>query len=68
MAKKKGTVSSYNNQDVSTREYYYDRYTSDENEQNEFSNMIKDLNKFNEKLMKELEKGEKAEFKLTKGQ
>jgi len=66
MAKKKGTVSSYNQQDVQTREYYYDRYTTDEKSQNSFGDMFKDLEKFNKKLTKELEKGEKAEFKLTK--
>ena len=68
MAKKKGTVSSYNNQHVQTREYYYDRYTTDEKAQNSFGDMFKDLEKFNKKLTKELEKGEKAEFKLTKNE
>lgn len=66
MAKNKGTVSSYNKQPVQTREYYYDRYSTGEKEQNEFAKKIKDLNKFNEKLTKELEKGEKASLKLTK--
>lgn len=66
MTKKKGTVSSYNQQDVQTRDYYYDRETTDSNIQKSFGDMFKDLEKFNKKLTKELEKGEKAEFKLTK--
>lgn len=66
MANKKGTVSTYNQQDVQTRDYYYDRYTTDDKQQKEFGDMFKDLETMNKKLIKELEKGEKAEFKLTK--
>ncbi len=62
----KGTVSSYNKQDVSTREYYYDRETTDKKQQDEFADNLKKLDKFNAKLIKELEKGEKADFKLSK--
>lgn len=62
----KGTVSSYNTQDVKTRDYYYNRYTTDDKQQKEFASMLNDLDEFNKKLTKELEKGEKASFKLTK--
>lgn len=62
----KGTVSTYNKQDVSTREYYYDRDVTDKKQQDEFSKSFKDLDTLNKKLIKELEKGEKADFKLTK--
>ena len=60
----KGKVSTYNQQDVQTRDYYYNRNTTDKKQQDEFSNMFKGLEKINQKLIKELEKGEKAE--LTK--
>lgn len=65
-ASKKGTVSTYNKQDVSTREYYYNRDTTDKKQQDEFAKSFKDLDELNKKLVKELEKGEKADFKLTK--